>query len=126
MALDDPRAFAPLTALFLPEEGDHEHAMWSLLHAVEHLGMGDGPPDYVANLATVLPALCRSAPRWASLLLMRVLNVPADADALRAYTHNAATPAEVEAITALVRSIDRVSPEVHERTRGLGLDAMVR
>ena len=121
MALDDPRAFAPLTTLFIQEEGGHEHAMWSLIHAVEHLGAQDGPGGYAAHFLAALPSLCRTAPRWAAKLLMRTLNSTPYTTALRDRIHAEATPDEMEAITALARSIDRVSPEFHEKTRQLGL-----
>ena len=121
MVLDDPRAFAPLAALFIEEEGDHEDAMWSLLHAVEHLGMDGGPDRYAARLLAVFPSLCRTAPRWAELLLVRVLNSPSHTAALRDRMDANATPGERDVVATLAQRIVRASPEFREKADRLGL-----
>ena len=120
-ALDDPRAFAPLAALFIEEEGDHEDALWSLLHAVEHLGIAGGPDRYGARLLAVFPSLCRTAPRWAELLLVRVLNSPSHTAALHDRMDAVATPGERDVVAMLARRIARQSPEFREEAERLGL-----
>ncbi|MEM8850958.1 MAG: Imm30 family immunity protein [Pseudomonadota bacterium] len=124
-ALGSSAAVEPLTRFFRQDEGPHENAMWSLLHTVEHLAGAGDDPRYVANLLPTLPGLCQTAPRWAAILLIRVLNAPPCTRALRDRLLTGARPAELEAVVALVRSIDRVSPEFQAKTRRLELDRIV-
>jgi len=54
----------------LSDSAKHDEGMFSLIHAAESFDDG----TYVRALLSVFPNLVSSAPRWASIVLMRVLN----------------------------------------------------
>ncbi len=64
--------------MMLNDEAAHDEGMFSLIHAAEAFD----DTEYVSQLLKVLPELQASAPRWASIVLMRVLNSEPERDAL--------------------------------------------
>jgi hypothetical protein len=54
----------------LSDNAEHDEGMFSLIHAAESYDDG----VYVHALLSVFPRLASAAPRWASIVLMRVLN----------------------------------------------------
>lgn len=64
----DHGAIAPL--LLLLRDVQDDHGMWSILHAAEQFD----DKTYLSSLISVLPDVEAAAPKWASILVMRVLN----------------------------------------------------
>lgn len=54
----------------LSDSAEHDEGMFSLIHAAESFD----DRTYVRAYLLMLPVLEKSAPRWASILLMRILN----------------------------------------------------
>jgi hypothetical protein len=57
----------------LSDNAEYDEGMFSLIHAAESYDDGDDGV-YVHALLSVFPSLASAAPRWASIVLMRVLN----------------------------------------------------
>jgi hypothetical protein len=126
LALNDADAFGPLASMFTKEDSGFEEAMWSLLHALEHLGSGPDPSDYSRRLLAVLPALSCTAPKWATTLLLRVLNSDTDSAAMRALLKSeSATAIEIDTVRSLSERIQNTSPDLRERVRRLGLSSRI-
>ena len=64
----DRSTIAPL--LFVLRDVQDDHGMWSILHAAEQFD----DRTYLSSFLSVLPDVEAIAPRWASILVMRVLN----------------------------------------------------
>lgn len=64
----DPSTIAPL--LLLLRDVQDDHGMWSILHAAEQFD----DKTYLSSFLSVLPDVEAVAPKWASILVMRVLN----------------------------------------------------
>lgn len=64
----DQSTIAPL--LLLLRDVQDDHGMWSILHAAEQFD----DRTYLSSFLSVLPDVEAMAPRWASILVMRVLN----------------------------------------------------
>lgn len=71
LAHRDSRCIAPLLKL-LDDSIRNEVAEMSIIHAVEYFA----DDVYVSELLLILPELCRKAPKWASIVLMRCMNSP--------------------------------------------------
>jgi len=54
----------------LSDSAEYDEAMFSIVHAAESVD----DATYVSALLSVFPQILSSAPRWASIVLMRVLN----------------------------------------------------
>ncbi|MEM9341913.1 MAG: Imm30 family immunity protein [Pseudomonadota bacterium] len=105
-----------LLTLFADDRPDA--AMFSLIHTVEKLDRA----TYLSGLADGMSSLVRVAPRWASIIVMRVLNDP---DYVQAFgTELRDRDAETkEAVTWLMNAINARSSSFKEKTQPL-LDAM--
>jgi hypothetical protein len=64
--------------MMLNDSAEHDEGMFSLIHAAEAFD----DAEYVPQLLKALPELQASAPRWASIVLMRVLNSESARDVL--------------------------------------------
>ena len=101
-----------LTAL--SDEAAYDEGMFSLIHAAESL---DGAPfgSYVFALLSIFPALMASSPRWASIVLMRVMNDDSSRHELVRQIRAAPAPTR-EAVRVMCDRINAVSPEFLRRT----------
>lgn len=69
MRQPDPRCIEPLL-LALDDHVKQDEGMFSIIHAAESFD----DDRYIEALLVVLPKLREKAPKWASIVLMRVLN----------------------------------------------------
>jgi len=95
----------------LSDAAEADEGMFSLIHAAE----ATDDRRYVAGLLRVFPALLASAPRWASIVLMRVLNgEAARVEIVRQLAD--ATPEERAAVRDACTRINAVSPQFLAKT----------
>lgn len=109
-SLQEVASIGPLL-LLLDDHAEYDAAMFSLIHAAEMFN----DAVYVPALLGVLPELRSSAPRWASIVLMRVLN----SDASRAALVNklrVASSSTKEAAKWLCEKINERSPAFLSKT----------
>ncbi|WP_225007415.1 Imm30 family immunity protein [Novosphingobium percolationis] len=67
-SVGDPRTIAPLL-LMLTDDVEDE-GLWSLVHAAEHFD----DATYIRHFLAALSGVVAGSSRWASILLMRILN----------------------------------------------------
>jgi Immunity protein 30 len=84
--LRDPRCISELL-LMLDDYAEYEEAMFSLIHAAESFN----DHEYIHQLLTVLPTLQVKTPKWASVVLVRIINNQATRDELIARLKQATT-----------------------------------
>jgi hypothetical protein len=110
MGAPNPACIRPLL-LLLDDTAEYEGGMFSLIHAAENF------PDevYVEELLPVLPDLQATAPRWASILLMRLLNNSASRDAF-VRRLRAASQDVKDAVASLCTKINETSRSFMTRT----------
>lgn len=110
MAHKDISTIGPLL-LLLTDDAEHDEVMFSLIHAAESF------EDfwYVKGLLSVLSELCRSAPKWASIVLMRVLNNSSTRDELVGALHDA-PPSVKETVAWLCDRVNERSPAFLSKT----------
>jgi hypothetical protein len=95
----------------LSDKAEHDEGMFSLIHGAESVDDN----AYVQALLSVFPHLAESAPRWPSIVLMRVLNSePARAELVRRL-RSARTPVK-EAVRVMCERINGVGPEFLSKT----------
>lgn len=98
----------------LSDRAEFDEGMFSIIHAVESL---DEAPygSYVSALLSVFPTLSASSPRWASIVLMRVMNSNASRHELVRQLRDA--PASIkESVRTMCERINEVSPEFLTKT----------
>jgi L-fucose mutarotase/ribose pyranase (RbsD/FucU family) len=110
LGIGDEKMPHDLLAL-LSDTAEHDEGMFSLVHAAESV---DDLP-YVHALLAVFPALASSSPRWASIVLMRVLNND-NAKEHIVRELRAATQSVKTAVREISLQINRVSPEFLAKT----------
>lgn len=110
-----------LCPLLRDDDVDYLHLYWSMVHVMEELEMD----PYAVELLHCLPALRDTAPEWASILVVRVMNAPlgalafmkalpgcevAELDALRAVlvAWSDGDPAMAKEFAGMVEMIDYV------------------
>jgi hypothetical protein len=104
--------------LLLSDVAQHDEGMFSLIHAAEN----SDDKSYIKSLLTVFPALISQAPRWASIVLMRVLNnSPTQLELVRQLRDASST--EKESIRDMCDRINRVSPQFLSKTTPVTLAA---
>jgi Immunity protein 30 len=98
----------------LSDGAEHDEGMFSLIHAAESL---DVTPyrSYVSALLSVFPVLFASSPRWASIILMRVMNSDATRHELVGQIRHAPASTK-EAVRVMCDRINEVSPEFLGKT----------
>lgn len=106
----DERLPSDLLSL-LSDSAEYDEGMFSLIHAAESYD----DRTYVRALLSVFPHLTLSAPRWASIALMRVLNSsPAQTEVVRQLRD---APASVkEAVREMCGRINEVNPQFLSKT----------
>lgn len=103
-SIGDSSSIGPLL-LLLEDGAEYDEAMFSLIHAAEAFE----DDTYVRAFLEVVPALQASAPRWASIVLMRILNNEPTKDAL--VRHLREMPEETKrAISWFCDEINKRSP----------------
>lgn len=98
----------------LSDMAEHDEGMFSIIHAVESL---DETPYrlYVRALLAAFLTLMSRAPRWASIILMRVMNTDASRYELVRQLREAPAPTK-EAVRVMCERINAVSPEFLSKT----------
>lgn len=106
----DGRLASDLLSL-LSDRAEYDEGMFSLIHAAENIDKN----TYVQTLLSVFPHLVSSAPRWASIVLMRVLNNgSAQAEMVRQLRD---APVSIkEAVREMCGRINDVSPQFLSKT----------
>jgi hypothetical protein len=112
-AMNDVRMPADLLALLF-DEAEYDEAMFSLIHAAESVD----DPSYVRAMLSAFAKLAASAPRWASIVLMRVLNNDATRHEIVTQLKNA-SPTVKEPIRLICMKINQVSPEFLAKTASI-------
>lgn len=97
--------------LSLSDEAEYDEGMFTLIHAAESIA--DAP--YVSALLLVFPTLLASSPRWASIVLMRVMNSDASRHELVRQLRDAPAPIK-ESVREMCERINGVSPEFLSKT----------
>lgn len=106
----NPRSIGSLL-LLLNDSYEHDEGMFSLIHAAESFD----DDVYVRELLLVLPEISRSAPRWASIILMRVLNNESARDELVRLLRTASITVK-ESARWLCEKINERNPKFLNRT----------
>ena len=98
----------------LSDKAEYDEGMFSIIHAVESL---DETPygSYVSALLSVFPVLSAESPRWASIVLMRVMNSDATRHELVRQLRDAPAPIK-ESVRSMCERINEVSPEFLSKT----------
>ena len=98
----------------LSDKAEYDEGMFSIIHAVESL---DEAPfaSYVSAILSVFPTLSASSPRWASIILMRVMNSDASRHELVRQLRDARAPIK-ESVRSMCDQINEVSPEFLSKT----------
>jgi hypothetical protein len=95
----------------LSDEAEYDEGMFTLVHAAESIA--DTP--YVSALLMVFPTLLAASPRWASIVLMRVMNSDASRHELVRQLRDASAPIK-ESVREMCERINGVSPEFLSKT----------
>lgn len=97
--------------LLLSDRAEHDEGMFSLIHAVKSFD----DQEYVRTLLSAFPELVSSSPRWASIVLMRVLNSgSAQAEMIRQLRE--CPRAIKQSVREMCERINEVSPEFLSKT----------
>ncbi|QBG97575.1 hypothetical protein EYC55_22350 [Xanthomonas oryzae] len=108
--LNERNSIGPLL-LMLNDESDYDEVMFSIIHAAENFS----DSDYVYSLLKIIPKMRVSNPRWASIVLMRIINNEAAKKELIIATAHA-LPEEKNAIALLCESINKVGVDFVSKT----------
>ena len=113
----DERLPSDLLSL-LSDRAEHDEGMFSLIHCAESYD----DTVYARALLSVFPRLILFAPRWASIVLMRVLN-NSDAQAEMVRQLREAPDSVKEAVREMCARINEVSPQFLSKTAPVTLAA---
>ncbi|MXO66715.1 Imm30 family immunity protein [Altericroceibacterium endophyticum] len=117
--LEERRERLPSDLLsLLTDSAEYDEDMFSLIHTAETYD----DIAYVRALLTVFPQLVSSSPRWASIVLMRVLNNPLT-QAEMVVQLRTASAASKDATREMCDRINSVSPEFLSKTVPVTLTA---
>lgn len=95
----------------LSDSAEYDEGMFSLIHAAEIYD----DRSYVRALLSVFPGLVTSAPRWASIVLMRMLNCPSTQAEIVRQLRTAPVSAK-KAVWVMCDRINLVSPQFLSKT----------
>ena len=110
LAYDDERLSSDLL-LLLSDSAKHDEGMFSLVHAAESVD----ERVYVRSLLSIFPQIMSSSPRWASIVLMRVLN--SETARLEAVRQLRDMPNNIKAdVREMCRRINEVNPQFLKKT----------
>lgn len=110
VAEGDERLPSDLLSL-LSDGAEYDEGMFSLIHAAETCD----DRAYVHSLLSVFPDLVTSSPRWASIVLMRVLNGPSAQTEMVRQLRTAPVSTK-EAVRGMCDRINSVSPQFLSKT----------
>jgi hypothetical protein len=102
----------------LSDNAEYDEGMFSLIHAAESFDKS----TYVQALLSVFPRLVMSSPRWASIVLIRVLNNSQAQLKLVRQLRNAPLPVK-ESVRDMCERINGVSPQFLSKTTPVSLAA---
>lgn len=102
----------------LSDEAEYDEGMFSIIHAAESVD----DTLYVSALLAAFPALSASSPRWASIVLMRVLNSNQAQHELVRQLRDASAPIK-ESVRVMCERINEVSPNFLSKTLPVTLAA---
>lgn len=117
LAFRDPACISPML-LALNDEAEFDEGMFSLIHAAESFD----DEIYVRVFLRAIPNLQATSPRWASIILMRVLNNQATRDILTRMVRQESTEVKV-AIRWLCEKINEKNPTFLTKTLPIFLAA---
>jgi hypothetical protein len=106
----DARLPSDLLSL-LSDSAEYDEGMFSLIHAAESFD----DSDYVHALLSVFPQLASSAPRWTSIVLMRVLNSGTAQSEMVRQLRGTSRPIK-ESVREMCGRINEVSPQFLSKT----------
>jgi hypothetical protein len=108
--LNDPASIRALVP-FLEDGTQFDEPMFSIIHTMEAF-----PDDvYTREVLAALPELSRRAPRWASIILMRMLNAePTHAELVR--QAKGAEPATKQTLRDVLDAVNRRGSTFLEKT----------
>jgi hypothetical protein len=110
-AMND-RTCIVLLCAFFDDDAEFDELMFSIIHTIENFD----DATYASELVKAAPRLCERAPRWASIVFMRVLNSPTSTAMLVDALRNG-TDEQRESVYSLMRKINDVSAEFIEKTQ---------
>lgn len=98
----------------LSDRAEYDEGMFSVIHAAESLDINPYR-SYVSALLSVFPMLLVSSPRWASIILMRVMNSDVTRHELARQLRDASASIK-EAVREMCDRINEVSPQFLSKT----------
>lgn len=110
-AMNDPTCIV-LLSTFFDDDAEFDELMFSIIHTIENFD----DVTYATSLIKAAPDLCEKAPRWASIVFMRVLNSPTSTAALIDALRDG-TDEQRESVRSLMRKINDVSGDFIEKTQ---------
>lgn len=98
----------------LSDSVEYDEGMFTLIHAAESL---DQAPyaSYVSAILSIFTTLSTSSPRWASIILMRLMNSDFTRHELVRQLREASMPIK-ESVRVMCERINEVSPEFLSKT----------
>lgn len=110
MVFNDPSVIRPLIRL-IEDNAQYDDAIFSILHSIESFQ----DDVYISEVLKELPYFVHKAPRWASILFMRILNSESARECIteKLYFVNSEIKAAVLQITKMIND---GSPKFLEKT----------
>jgi Immunity protein 30 len=105
----------------LSDSAEYDEGMFTLIHAAESLDQAPYAP-YVSAILSIFTTLTTSSPRWASIILMRVMNGDSTRHELVRQLRDAPL-ATKESVRIMCERINEVSPEFLSKTVPISLAA---
>lgn len=109
----DPEVVRLLSPLLRDNDAEHFYVHWSMVHIMEDIAMD----PYAMELLHCLPALQGSAPEWASVLVVRVMNAPLGALAFMKALPSCEV-AQMDALRAVLVAWSEGDPEMAKKFAG--------
>lgn len=110
MSFNNPLVIRPLIRLF-NDNPHYDEAIFSIIHGIESFE----EDVYISEFLKELPYFIHKSPRWASILLIRILNCNSSRENITKKLYFA--PPEIkESMIWLVEKINQVSPIFLEKT----------
>jgi hypothetical protein len=110
LATGDARIASDLLSL-LSDQAAYDEGMFTLIHTAESFD----DTTYVRSLLSVFPELVNSSPRWASIVLMRVLNSDATRREAVDQLRKASEPIK-QSVKIMCERINEVRPQFLSKT----------
>lgn len=104
--LEDPDSIELLAGL-LNDQHPYDELMYAIIHTIENFD----DETYAKHILNTVPEFVYRAPRWASIVVMRILNSDEARLALIRECNSNASPEQKEALKRLLNSINEVAPE---------------